>query len=319
MTSDEPQRLSEAMAEQLWKRAAELQVEAARRLEANSRAEAESELMAESGDSGYALAHVRQAAVEAGISPEFVEAALSELTVRASLEPHELTRLDSLGELIMGRIPELLEARRDIAASPREVSQAMERMLLAAPYGLSVRDAKGDPLNGGTVVFDIPPVVGVSAYTSFQYECSWASLKQVMISIHPQGPNACQLVVRAPTGPGRRLGAGIGAAFTGAVGFAGAVGGLVAGIAIGGALGVDGGSLAAVAGGLALAAAGAGTTATIARSLYKRLFHYGLGRSRKAMEGLASAINTSFVVGWGGGRTTALPDPAPQQALPPAE
>jgi len=319
MSSDEPRRLTEAMAEQLWKRAAELQVEAARRLEASSRTEAESESMAESGDSGYALAHVRQAAVEAGISPEFVEAALGELTAQASVESPGLSRLDSIGDLIMGRIPETLDARRDIAASPKEVSQAMERMLLAAPYGLSVRDAMGDPLNGGTMVFDIPPILGISGYTSFQYECSWANLKQLMISIHPSGPNSCQLVVRAPTRPGRRLGAGVGAALTGAVGFAGAVGGLVAGIAIGGALGVDGGSLAAVAGGLAMAAVGGGTTATIARSLYKKVFHYGLGRSRKAMEGLAGAINTSFVVGWGGARTDALPDVASQQALPPAE
>jgi eukaryotic-like serine/threonine-protein kinase len=299
MTSDEQLRLSEETAARLWKRAAELQSEAASRSEATSPPEADSEVL-ESDDAGYALAHVRQAAVEAGISKEFVDAALTEMTAQDAVGPLEPSRLDALAQSVLGPVPELLEVRRDIAASAREVSQAMERILLAPPYGLAVRDVTGDFLNGGVMVFDVPPVLGLTSYTAFQYECSWASIKQLMISIHPAGPDACRLVVRSSTRPGRRLGAGIGAAVTGVAGLVGAIFGLGVGVAIGSALGVAGGSFAAVAGGLGLAVVGGVTAATAVRAAFRKLFRYGLGRGRKAMEGLTGAIKTTFVVGWGG-------------------
>ena len=79
MSNDEEQRLSEEVAARLWKRAAELQSEAARRIEATSLQETEAD-NSEPATEGYALGHVRQAAEEAGISGEFVDAALAEVT-----------------------------------------------------------------------------------------------------------------------------------------------------------------------------------------------------------------------------------------------
>ena len=58
MSNDEQQRLSEEMAVRLWQRAAELQSEAARRIEKTSLLEAESEI-SEPDTAGYALDHVR--------------------------------------------------------------------------------------------------------------------------------------------------------------------------------------------------------------------------------------------------------------------
>ena len=67
MSDGDQQRLSEEMAAGLWKRAAELQSEAARRIEKTSLREAQSEI-SEPDTAGYALAHVREAAEEAGIA-----------------------------------------------------------------------------------------------------------------------------------------------------------------------------------------------------------------------------------------------------------
>ena len=100
MSSDKQGRLSEEMAERLWKRAAELQADAARRLESKSRTEAHLELV-ESDDSGYALEHVRQAAVEAGISTEFVEAALTELKTEVAITPETHSMFDGLAKTII--------------------------------------------------------------------------------------------------------------------------------------------------------------------------------------------------------------------------
>ena len=66
MSRDDEPRLSEEMATRLWQRAAELQADAARRLEAKARAEGEDELDDVASDEGYSLVHVRAAAEEAG-------------------------------------------------------------------------------------------------------------------------------------------------------------------------------------------------------------------------------------------------------------
>ena len=83
MSQDET-RISEEETRALWQRAAELQAEAARRLEERSRQ------LTPRGDpsgtaevEGYPLANVRAAAEEAGISPEFVDHALAEARTAA--------------------------------------------------------------------------------------------------------------------------------------------------------------------------------------------------------------------------------------------
>ncbi len=66
MAERDPEVLSEEEAARLWERAAQLQAEAAGRIEAPEVTDA---AMA---SPGYALAHVRSAALEAGIASEFV-------------------------------------------------------------------------------------------------------------------------------------------------------------------------------------------------------------------------------------------------------
>ena len=73
MTSPDPDTLSKEEADRVWGRAAQLQADAAGDLQKASTVEADDQ---GTPSQGYALAHVRAAALEAGIADEFVEAAL---------------------------------------------------------------------------------------------------------------------------------------------------------------------------------------------------------------------------------------------------
>ena len=84
-----PEFLNEEEAAQLWQRAAQLQAEAARRAEKAESDRAETEASGETADvappEGYALTHVRSAALEVGIANEFVDAALADLRAGRAL------------------------------------------------------------------------------------------------------------------------------------------------------------------------------------------------------------------------------------------
>ena len=73
MTDADSEILSEDEAGSVWARAAELQAKAAGRVDAP---DAQSSVMPAPG---YSLAHVRAAAVEAGIAAEFVDAAMADV------------------------------------------------------------------------------------------------------------------------------------------------------------------------------------------------------------------------------------------------
>jgi hypothetical protein len=304
MSNDEEQRLSEEVAARLWKRAAELQSEAARRIEATSLQETEAD-NSEPATEGYALGHVRQAAEEAGISGEFVDAALAEVTARDVAGHHENTALDKLAETFVGSGPEFLEVRRVVAASADDVYQTMQGTFPAPPYNLSLRDIQGDVLDGGVMIFDVPRMTGLQ-YTNFEYEMSWASLKQILVSLHPVGEDSCEVVIRSSVRPYRRIGAGMGVALAGVTGFGGGLFGVGLGFALGTGLGLGTGGLVPLVGGLA--ALTGGTVGRVSRIPFRKLMAYGLRRGEKALEGLLSALNVSVIAGWGGGGRAASTD-----------
>ena len=171
MSNDDKQRLSEEMAARLWQRAAELQSEAAKRIEATSRLAAEAEI-SEPDTSGYALGHVRQAAEEVGIAGEFVDAALAEVTAHDVAGHHKNSVMDSLAQRILGTGPEFLEVRRVVAAPAEDIYKTMQGSFPAPPYNLSLRDIQGDVLRGGVMVFDVPRITALS-YTSLNTRCPW--------------------------------------------------------------------------------------------------------------------------------------------------
>jgi eukaryotic-like serine/threonine-protein kinase len=297
MSNDEQQRLSDEMAARLWKRAAELQSEAARRIEKTSLLAAESEI-SEPDTTGYALEHVRQAAVEAGIGGEFVDAALAEVTAQSAVGHHKDSVLDSVAKRLLGSAPEFLEVRRVMAASPADVYQTMQGIFPAAPYNLAVRDIQGDVLDGGVMVFDVPNVMPLS-YTPFEFDMSHARIKQILVSVRPVDDESCEVVIRCSLRPGRRIAGGVfGTLTVGAAGFGGLAGGLGLGMAVGTGLGLGALGLVPLVGGLALV--GGGALGATSRFLFRRLYGFAMGRGLHAIEGLLGALNVSVMSDWRG-------------------
>lgn len=296
-------RLTEEEARALWRRAAELQAEAARRLEERSRSLAGGEAAStETEESGYALADVRAAAVEAGISEEFVGRAMTELEVGARREPRRVS--DDLSELFLGPSPREIVVSRVLESPPPEVYRALQRLLPTPGIGLVLRDTRGGhPLEGGVLVLDPPPIT-FGQQQDLGYELrGWADVKEVHLSLRPLGESGgrTEVTLRAPLGHSRRTNTWIGGGFVGAAG--GLLGG---GTAVLGAAGASSAALstflvvtaAVTAGAVALA-----STALLGSHVWRSLWHYGLRRGEAALEGvlgrLAAHLTTGGMVGSG--------------------
>jgi len=286
--------LSEEMAARLWQRAAELQSEAARRIEKTSMLEAESDVSEPTTD-GYALDHVRQAAEEAGIAGEFVDAALAEVAAQTAVGPEKKSVRDALAKRLLGPTPEFLEVRRVMAATPESVYQTMQGIFPNAPYNLVVRDIQGDVLDGGVMVFDVP-AMSTFNYTPFEYDMSHPGIRQILVSLHPIDEESCEVVVRCPLRPGRRLAGGIFGTVTGFASFGGIAGGVGVGMAVGTGIGLAGLGLVPLVGGLALV--GGGALGGTSRFLFRKLYAYAMGRGHHAIEGLLGTLNVSVVSDW---------------------
>jgi len=153
-------REGEAMA--IWRRAAQLQAEAAQRLE--QRARRSETLALPSGATpidGFRLKEVEAAAVEAGISQHFVALAIAELPQAATATPQSLAGWqERAAARWFGSTEQSLAVSRVIRATPRRVLQAIGRVLPASPHNLVFQSQVGPhPLDGGVLVFDLPAMV----------------------------------------------------------------------------------------------------------------------------------------------------------------
>lgn len=165
--------LSEEQAGLVWRRAAQLQAEAATRLERETRAHATRALgpgtpadrdasasdASAPGTSTYRLQDVESAAVEAGISQRFIALALSELP-RDAAAPLPLDSTSVRGRLaqrLFGDLRPALSASRIIRAPARDVLKLMGRTFQGTPFRMTLRDQIGPhPLDGGIIVFKLP-------------------------------------------------------------------------------------------------------------------------------------------------------------------
>ncbi|MDH5590884.1 MAG: hypothetical protein OEZ37_12620, partial [Gemmatimonadota bacterium] len=217
MTRD-PAHLTEEEANRLWQRAAQLQAEAARRSEALAITEGTAELdeeMRTGVPDGYALEHVRAAALEAGIGGTYVEEALADLLADRVATPR-LRRSQRIARRMLGDPPPTVTARRVIRADAGEVLRAMEAVLPAAPYHLVLRDRHGDPAQGGAMVFDIPDAGFAGAGKGgFAGHASFADLRQVYVNLREVDAGTCELTVRGPVAWAYPLNAGFSLVFTG--------------------------------------------------------------------------------------------------------
>lgn len=200
----------------VWRRAAELQAEAAARLESRMRANDTRTLAAPHdgsmngqgprSDTGavtptdaYRLRDVEAAAVEAGISQRFVALALDELRARPTgqaLAPTVSPRRERLTTRLLGTAQRTLSVSRVFQAPPRAVLQALGRILQGSPWSLTLRDTLGGhPLDGGVLVFDLP------ALGDTNYKWTWTRygvyVPQVRVSLSalPGDSRRCEVTM----------------------------------------------------------------------------------------------------------------------------
>ena len=296
--SQDDTRIPEEEAHALWRRAAELQAEAARRLEERSRQLVPRE---ESSDTveveGYRLADVRTAAEEAGISPEFLDRALAESRNRVLVEGNE-ERPSAMAARFLGEPPRMIEVSRVIHAPADEVYAAMQRVIPGRPYRLSLIDHHGaDPTDGGVLVFKVPAFsyTATTSDQSFAYEMAWVDLKQLMFSLRrlDTDPPATELTVQGSLIHSHKLNMWVGGSITGVATSLSGVGGAFAGGAAAVALGIGGLAIGAVVGFLA----GGSAVGGLAMLGWRALYRYALRRGEKAIRNLIGAIAVDVETG----------------------
>lgn len=181
--------MSEAAAEALWKRAAQLQAESLKRIDARR---GSSTLPATTSTgatpvTGYRVEHVKQAAVEAGISAQFIELALAELPRDGRGAPvvtaTDGNRTERYAPLFLGTNDKSLSVSRVIHGAPARVPQALGTVWLQPPWSLILRG--GHPLDGGVLVFDMPGQVSRTQPTASQWTYTRHALaaKQLQVTL----------------------------------------------------------------------------------------------------------------------------------------
>jgi hypothetical protein len=286
--------LSEAEAQRLWRRAAELQAEAARRAEVRV---AEEETGEDGGPhrregDGYALVHVRAAAVEAGIGEGFVEAALAEVRAERAVSEVGGAPRRPISRWVLGNPSGAVTARRVVRATPRAILAAMEDVLPHDPFRLTLRDRMGDPLQGGVLIFDIQGASFTGTGGGFIGDASFADLRQVLVTVaaQPDTPPATSVTVTAPVAWAWRLNAGLTLGLT-------TLGGVL-GIVLVGSVAGGLGFLGPVGAGLLTALSGT-AAASGALTGFRALHRYGLGRGERALDSLLAAVAARAEGGWG--------------------
>lgn len=299
--SDHEEFFSEEQAAALWKRAAMLQSEAIQQAEAARRERAGTDLVpANTPDhTGYALEHVRAAAVEAGIGAEFLDAALTDMRAAEVMKPAR-----PAGRILrrfIGHQPDVVTSRRLIEASPAEVLASMEEILPKEPYLLTLEDRSGDPLNGGMLTFHIEGA-GWTASSGFAYTAAAADFRKVIATLAPMGEDGsrCELTVHSPVAWAHRTNAGIGGglvAFGSVLGFAG---GTLGGTALATGLVASGIGAVFAAGAAAAVTVGGTVLATVGGTLgFQKLYDYSIGKGQQGLDAMLAAIAMHAQGGWG--------------------
>lgn len=294
--SDDREYVTEQEARRLWQRAAQLQAEAAARAEALASGSDEHEgspgatRAADPASDGYALTHVRNAALEAGIGPEFVDAAIADLRSER-LVPAAGAEEHPLAWRILGKPDPTITIRRRVHAAPRGLLDAMEAILPHDPFNLTLLDRRGDPLKGGVLTFEIQSQ-GIAAIGrgGFAADLQMASdLTRIHIALVPAPDGAsAELVVRGPVSAGWRVGAGLAAVLV-AVG-----GGLCGSAAVGLSTLLGPVAILAVVASVLACVAGGSAGLALSRAVYR----YGQRKDEHALDTLASAVAAQAEGGW---------------------
>jgi hypothetical protein len=279
--------LSPERAAAVWKRAAQLQAEAAQRLDERSRALAVRGEPADTDPHDFTLEEVRAAALEAGIAPEFVALAVAEAGT-AHEEPLSPAG-DRAATRYFGVSKRTLEVARTVERPAAQVYEAMQRVLPAHPWYLALRDSTGDPLAGGILVFDVPGY-GMANTTSLAYHATTVDTTQLQVMLRPvpgREGEACEIIASTGLTRSVRRNLKVSGWVTGILGSLG--GGAGVGIGVGAGLAGAVLALPAVAG---VAVLGGATAAG-----YRALYRYSLRGLAAELERLLQAVDAHVRTG----------------------
>lgn len=308
VVSDRHRTLSEEQAALVWRRAAQLQAEAAARLERETRAHAmRTQIGAPAGaeaptesaaaapsvapTASYRLQDVESAAIEAGISQRYVALALSELPsdAAATVAATESGFVAKAATALLGDVKPALSATRIIKAPARDVLRAVGRVFQGPQYQLTLRDQIGThPLDGGILAFSLPGMEALSngTYPLLQLRYGlYAKELRTAIRVLDRGPGGCEVSVHADLRPGIATQVWMWAGLGGAVGSVGAVVG-----------GIVGWKVMAL-GGLMLGtpiAAGVAVTAGLMVGIARFSYQYALRHARNELEELLASVDRSL-------------------------
>jgi hypothetical protein len=200
-------RLSEEAARAIWRRAAQLQAEAERRVEESHRLAAKPETSLSHTD-GLHPDDVRAAGEQAGISPEFVQIALAEASASGGLSS-VMTRPDVLGaRLFLGASRHTIEATTTIRGNIDVVSDAVLQVFSGHPCLLHTGAVAELPSwSGRVIVFNVPKYDwGATANPPFVEKAAMIGLKQLHVAVRPvlgDEPTS-EVVVAGDLHPGMR-------------------------------------------------------------------------------------------------------------------
>ena len=315
--------LNERDAMALWQRAAQLQAEAAHRMERSVNLSTASSVHAGEGSplptDAYRLRDVEAAAVEAGISRQFVAIALAERQSASGTEGTAGVPLDDRTErritTVLGTTDRSISVSRIIKASPKVTLQIIGRIFTAHPYPLKVLETvRGHPLDGGILRFEIPSLyaamssgavsgVYVGASNGMIYQCNGVlELTQLNVTLKARGTPAqpeCEVVVSGDLRDGQRKNLRVAYWTTGGA----------ASVLGGGALAIA----AKVLGGLALATpVGAGVAAVTAigtAAWYRWAFRRALRKAHEEIDKMIMALQQTLDRDALFGEQTQLPAP----------
>lgn len=185
--------VSPERAQEIWRRAAELQAEAATRLQRRYRtADSTSGPTSAVPSGSYRLRDVETAAVEAGIASEFVALAIAEQGQDAhGVSVADSDRSERLYTSLLGTRARSVSVARTIPAAASNVLEAIGHLFPADPYFLSFRETVGGhPVDGGVMVFAVKKLTvanssGFSQYTPFMMRMLQLDIAQLSVTIRP--------------------------------------------------------------------------------------------------------------------------------------
>lgn len=294
--------VGEAEAQLVWRAAARLQAEAARRLEDRSQALAQGHRSDRTPDAraAFTRAEVTEIAEAAGIDSAFVALAWREVEAERLRSDAVSDRLHGRASAFLGTDAERLSVTRTFRADPEAVLAAMQQVLPADPYRLTLAEVIGDAdaLTDAVFIFDVPQVTVQAAqtggYTPFSYAMSIADLTRAVVTLHPLGGGETEATVTVDLRHGKAVNFKVGAWLTG--GAAAILGAL--GFTVG-----DGGATAIAAAGLGASGGGGLTYAG-----YRAAYAAGLKKGERALDEMLRTVDLRLR---SGGAFAPPPRPAP--------